>query len=179
MNAVPILITPELFAPAESSHFEGKLDAFRLVVGADDYEFVSDLPWMVDITNTGDALLVMGSVTGQATTACARCLDKISLTLQGDIEGYFLIDESQEAPEDMDDDEFDVLPENHELDLAPLIEAALVVAMPQVPLCSKDCKGICPVCGANLNNGPCSCENDKKIYPLNPFAALQNFNFDE
>ncbi len=181
MDPLLINIPSELFAPAESSHFEGEISVGRLSVGPDTYYFDAPLPWQVDITNTGDAFLVTGSVIGESRTSCARCLEEFPLTLHGEIEGYYLEDATKDAPEDMDDDEFEVLPESHDIDLAPLIQAALCVEVPLIPLCKETCKGLCPTCGANLNDGPCGCEpvsDDDDFTPPNPFAALKDYKFD-
>ncbi|HET6915863.1 MAG TPA: DUF177 domain-containing protein [Acidimicrobiales bacterium] len=43
------------------------------------------------------------------------------------------------------------------LDLQPLVRDALLLDLPLAPLCREDCKGLCPTCGADLNDGPCSC----------------------
>ena len=65
-----------------------------------------------------------------------------------------------------------------------LVVAAIVFELPLVPLCDEDCKGLCPTCGANLNEGPCGCEKEQPDGPdefelvKNPFAALANFSFD-
>lgn len=44
------------------------------------------------------------------------------------------------------------------LDLAALARDAILLELPQAPLCRPDCAGICPTCGAELNEGPCGCE---------------------
>ena len=44
-----------------------------------------------------------------------------------------------------------------EIDLAPLVDEQTLLALPTRPLCSEDCRGLCPRCGANLNAGPCDC----------------------
>ena len=109
-------------------------------------------------------------------------LDKAISTVLG-IEGYFLLD-GAEIPEGADEDEFDRLPANHVLDMESLVVAAIVFELPLVPLCDEDCKGLCPTCGANLNEGPCGCEKEQSDGPdefelaKNPFAALANFSFD-
>ncbi|WP_080797678.1 YceD family protein [Arabiibacter massiliensis] len=177
-----ILVPNELFAPAESSHFEGWTNIPVMKAGPDLYDFEGPLAWQVDISNTGDALLVTGTVEGEAKTACARCLDEFSFEVTGEIEGYFLLDGEKDAPEDMDDDEFDVLPEDRVIDLEPLITAALMLEFPLVPLCDDDCKGLCATCGANLNEGPCGCapaEDAGDDAPPNPFSVLKDFPFDE
>ena len=187
MGNVTIKIPSELFALAESSRFEGKLDIPVLQVGPDDYHFDEPVSWYADITNTGAALYVSGRVTGKGSCCCARCLEDVDFDFQGDIEGYFLItghvaDES-EFDEDAGDDEFDVLPEDHVIDMEPLIKAALIVDAPYQPLCSDTCKGLCPQCGANLNEGDCGCGVDPELAAFeeqsNPFAVLSQLHFDD
>ena len=105
----------------------------------------------------------------------------MTVDFSGDIEGYFLIDADyqQEFDDDEDDlgeDEFDVLPDDHVIDILPLIKAALIVDAPDQPLCKDDCAGLCPQCGANLNEGDCGC--DDPIDPTNPVAVLAGLKFD-
>ncbi len=179
MDPIRIHIAPELFAPAESSHFEGIAEWPILKAGPDLYSFDEPIRWSVEVTNTGDAFLVTGTAEVLAKTSCARCLDEVSLPLFGEIEGYYLIDPQDSAPEDMDEDEFEYLPADHSIDVSPLIQAALLLEVPYVPLCKDDCKGLCPECGANLNEGPCGCEQSKEEdIATNPFAALKDLKFD-
>lgn len=182
MDALRLQIPPSLFTPAECLHFEGETALPVVKAGPDLYSFDEPLAWQVDIANTGDALLVTGTVEGEAKTACARCLETFSFSVTGDVEGYFLLDKEKSAPEDMDDDEFDVLPDDHVVDLEPLIKAALLVDFPLVPLCDDACLGLCTTCGANLNEGPCGCSpeaDEDDDTPPNPFAVLKDFSFDE
>lgn len=187
MQTAQIKIPAELFALAESSHFEGVLDADTLSAGPDEYRLSDGIAWSVDVTNTGEALLVEGSAKTVATTACSRCLEDVTYDLDGDVEGYFLIepsanDEESDEEEDFDAEEFDVLPESHIIDLEPLIMAGLLMDVPNMPLCRDDCKGLCPRCGANLNDGPCGCDPaaDDKLFEeaKNPFSVLKDFKFD-
>lgn len=59
------------------------------------------------------------------------------MDLNGEVEGYFLLSEDGPAPEDMDDDEFEVLGADKILDLEPLIIAALLVEAPLVPCAER------------------------------------------
>lgn len=186
MSQSVIKIPSELFALAESSHFEGELPLPLLEVGPDDYAFADPVKWSVDATNTGAAILVAGTVTGVGACACSRCLEDVTYEFEGDIEGYYLIEGQEYADSDDEDDpgadEFDVLPDDHIIDLEPLIRAALIVDAPQMPLCRDDCAGLCPTCGANLNEGECSCGPDEGLAAFdkqaNPFAALADFKFE-
>ena len=186
MSGASIKIPAELFALAESSRFEGILDLPVLSVGPDDYRFSEPISWSVDVTNTGSALLVVGTAAGEGICACARCLEDTSFDFEGAVEGYFLIGDASSDDVDADDelgeDEFDVLPADHVIDLEPLIAAALIVDAPQQPLCHDDCAGLCPTCGANLNEGECGCGRDASLEEFdreaNPFAALADFKFE-
>ena len=44
------------------------------------------------------------------------------------------------------------------IDLDPLVREQLVLSLPAYPVCREDCKGLCPVCGANLNERECGCD---------------------
>ncbi len=186
MQETSIKIPAELFALAESSRFDGTYNVGTLAMGPDDYSFEQPLNWYVDVTNTGSALLLEGEVTGTGVCACSRCLEDVTHHFEGQIEGYFLIEGDASAIEDEDDelaeDEFDILPEDHILDLASLIEAALIVDAPDMPLCREDCAGLCPQCGANLNEGDCGCGEDPELEAFNrqanPFSALADFKFE-
>jgi len=50
-----------------------------------------------------------------------------------------------------------IIDEHHVLDLTEAIRQYAVLALPMKPLCRKDCAGLCPNCGHNLNRGSCDC----------------------
>lgn len=193
-NNLIIQLPSDMFAPAAMSHYEGTFDLDVLKSGPDLYTFEGPLSWQVDITNTGDAFLVTGTVEGDAKTACARCADDADVPLLGEIEGYFVTsptapaeyeegDEDNDASAGMDEAEFDILPDDNKIDLEPLLLSALLLDVPLVPLCDDDCKGLCPTCGTNLNHETCGCshadEDESTVNPDNPFAALADLKLDE
>lgn len=177
MAPIRIEMPKEMFSPSEMRSYSDHADVGAIVVGGVELRFPSGVEWSADVTNTGGALLVAGTVSGLAQTDCVRCLEPAEMELHGEIEGYILISAEDEAPEDMEDDEFDRLGDDKSIDMAPLIQAALVLESPQVPLCSDDCAGLCPTCGANLNEGECSCGADGEAAATNPFAVLKDFDF--
>lgn len=185
MTGTIVDIPDRLFEEAESLSFSGSMDLPGLTCGPDEYTFDGPLSWNVLIVNSGDKqFLVTGTVTGRAKGVCGRCLDEFEMPLTGEIEGYWLVeDPGEELPDDIAEDEFEVIPEDHRMDLAPFIQAALVLALPFVPLCREDCKGLCPQCGKNLNEGPCDCVQDEDaddgIDPNNPFAVLKGMQFPD
>ena len=108
MDAVKFEVPPELFVTTESSSFAGQLAIPVMKAGPIPIRSRSPLTGTSPLP-TPETLLVMGSARGTATVACARCLDDFQVDLNGEVEGYFLLDEEGPAPEDMDDDEFEVL----------------------------------------------------------------------
>ena len=61
-----------------------------------------------------------------------------------------------ETLEDEENDDI-LLLDGGELDLEEVFTTDLVLAMEPKHVCSEECKGLCPKCGANLNDGPCQC----------------------
>lgn len=180
METLRITIPNELFSPAETRHYEGTLEMPVFKAGPDLYSFQQPLSWTADITNTGDAFLVTGMVEGDATTSCARCLEEMQTHCIGEIEGYFLLNGETEVEGDLEGDEFDVLPDDNTIDLVPLIQAALLVEVPLVPLCREDCKGLCPQCGVNLNEETCDCTGQAEEPAAdNPFAVLKDLKLED
>lgn len=178
-DTASIAVPEELFETAETRHFEGVAALAELSAGSDVYRIEEPVAWSVDVTNTGGALLVMGTARAAAAAPCARCLEDVTYDLEGDIEGYFVIGgEEAPAPDDLEGDEFSYLPESRMIDLVPLIEQALLLELPLVPLCDDDCKGLCTRCGANLNEGPCGCA-DEGPSDASPFAALKNLKLED
>lgn len=167
----------EMFTPAEFRSYGEHADVGSVVVGGVEFLFPDGVEWKADVTNTGGALLVAGEVEGQVQVECSRCLDMATIDAFGEIEGYFLLSSEDEAPDDMEDDEFDRLADDKSIDMAPLIQAALVLGLPQIPLCDDECAGLCPKCGSNLNEGDCGCEGADADASRNPFAMLKDFDF--
>lgn len=66
--------------------------------------------------------------------------------------------------------------EGDELDLEPMLRDAVVLELPQAPLCRPECRGLCPTCGEDLNAQSCGCEEA----PTDPrWAALGTLRFAE
>ncbi|MGI6591239.1 MAG: YceD family protein [Eggerthellaceae bacterium] len=185
MSDTIVDIPEELFDSQVGLSFSGTMDLPELTSGPDVYTFDAPLSWQVLVVNSGDRrFLVTGTVVGEAQATCGRCLGTFDLPLNGEIEGFWLMeDPGEDIPEDLAEDEFEVIGEDRKMDLSSFIQAAIVLALPFVPLCREDCKGLCPRCGKNLNEGPCDCEQldsaDDGINPDNPFAVLKDLQFPD
>jgi uncharacterized protein len=89
---------------------------------------------------------------------CARCLDAIVLPITFQLDDLFYY-----PPESAPPGEYPV-PESGVVDLAPLVRQLSLLEIPMQPFCRDDCRGLCAVCGQNLNLGECDC-HDEEIDP--------------
>lgn len=177
LDPIRIPVTSVLGAPGDSITERDHLDLRSYVAGGGEHGLEDGVDYDVILTNTGEAVLLTGIVHATAMGGCARCLDPVEYDIAGEVEGYFLFDGGVTEVEDMDSDEFDYVDADGSVDIAPAIEAALVFDTPYILLCDPDCKGLCPQCGTNLNEGPCSCElpdDSDDDAGDNPFAVLRD-----
>ncbi len=128
------------------------------------------LPLGVELRAEGSAtrgVWVHGSCSGRARGSCRRCLESLELAIAEDI-GILFDPKTAEGEGDLTVYALD--PDADELDLRGPLRELLQLAVPAYPLCREDCAGICPECGANLNEVSCGCEvheTDPRWGPLN------------
>ncbi|HSC58599.1 MAG TPA: DUF177 domain-containing protein [Gemmatimonadales bacterium] len=107
-------------------------------------------------TGEGDVFWT-GRLVGTVQGHCRRCLADVTFPVATDVSAYFSAD-----AEAADDPEVYVLaPRATQVDLRPVVREEVVLAVPPFLLCRDDCAGLCPKCGADLNQGPCGCAAPK------------------
>lgn len=110
---------------------------------------VSDLKGSVRMSRTAQGLYADGRLGAHATVECVRCLEPFEQDLDVEVHDLFVYPPSQAT------DPLLTIPETGILDLNPLLREYLLLDVPLRPLCRPDCKGLCPICGKDLNTGPC------------------------
>lgn len=95
-----------------------------------------------------------GRISGDITADCRRCLGEAHAHVED--ESHIIYAEPNETTDD-DPDVYPLDPADRELDLRPAIREEWLLAQPRYVLCREDCKGLCPRCGKDLNEGPCDC----------------------
>jgi uncharacterized protein len=95
-----------------------------------------------------------GRVETGVQVTCRRCLAPLTITLNEAVRLLFTEDQDNEDPSTVI-----IPPRAASLDLGDAIREALILAVPEYPLCREDCRGLCPRCGADLNDGPCGCRS--------------------
>ncbi len=130
----------------------------------------------VRFRRTNQGILVDGRIEAPVELACVRCLEPFTSTVSFPLEeefyptvdvvtGIFLPETENEMIFPID--------QNHQLDLREAIRQNLLLALPMQPLCKEDCAGLCPQCGKNLNEGPCTCQppEDERFSTLKDLLA--------
>lgn len=116
-----------------------------------------------ELTRNAAKTGVRGSVYAPLEIDCIRCLAPVKrdldLVFQIDFVDKEMFPDSKETHLESSDLDTDVI-DGNELDLAEVAREQIVLNLPEQVLCSEDCKGICPTCGTDLNEGECRCRED-------------------
>jgi len=118
------------------------------------------------LTHLDDLILVQIKGEVQITQPCSRCLKEITLTIPLNFAKEFKEERSFDsarpgrgsAQDDNRSDGEAYLIVDGEIDLALPITEEIIANTPIRALCREDCQGLCPKCGANLNDNPCKCD---------------------
>ncbi|MGD0779548.1 MAG: DUF177 domain-containing protein [Dehalococcoidales bacterium] len=109
------------------------------------------------------SILVKCALNTEVELTCSRCLKKFRQPLKIKFEEEFLptIDILNGTPLPSPEESVAfTIDEQHTLDLTEAVRQYLLLAIPMKALCKKNCAGLCPTCGKNLNEGKCSCPDD-------------------
>jgi uncharacterized protein len=101
-----------------------------------------------------DRYYFSGRMHGDIGGECRRCLTDVSAPVDDEVHLLFA-DEGD--PETDDQDVYRVDPKANDLDMRPAIREQWLLVVPTYLQCREDCKGLCPSCGADLNQGACDC----------------------
>ena len=148
---------------------EGMVKQFDYELDLSEQELNGSKPFASPVKISGHAGNYTGIVELHATadftleTACDRCAKPISLPLATKIFHTLVTSLNDETNDEL------MLVNELRYDLDPLITEDIFLDLPSKLLCSEDCKGVCPRCGKDLNQGSCSCE--KEVDPR--LAALK------
>ncbi len=82
-------------------------------------------------------------------TECVRCLDPFDQPLNTDFSELYAFTNRSTTESNL------ILPEDGHINLEPILRDYMLLDVPISPLCQPDCKGLCSVCGENLNRAQC------------------------
>jgi uncharacterized protein len=156
-----------LDALGDSTTIEGSLAVGEVRLGDDVFTLLSPLAFAVTLTNTGAGIVAAGTASARVRTACVRCLAEYESDLSAQVDGFYVRPEHDvDLPEEQEREHI----VDERIDLEPAVFQAFVLELPFAPTCRTDCPGLCPTCGADLNEGACSCPGGDDG---SPFAVLR------
>jgi uncharacterized protein len=116
-----------------------------------------------ELSNNSAKTDVKGSIAAPLEVDCTRCLTPVKrdldIVFQVDFVDKEMFPESKETHLENSDLDTDVI-EGNELDLTEIAREQILLNLPEQELCKEDCRGICPTCGKDLNEGECRCGED-------------------
>ncbi len=133
-----------------------------------DFPITEKAPVDIRIANQENKrLLIRGDVNLTVSIPCGRCLEEVPTELRFPIDKTLRLDGSAVSDEEMEETDYLT---GSDLDVDKLIYGEILVNWPVKVLCSEGCKGICKVCGRNLNRETCDC---RRTEPDPRMAAIQ------
>lgn len=116
-----------------------------------------------NLLRTQRSILVKCALEAEVDLTCSRCLSPfvqpVKIRFEEEFHPMVDVDTGAFLPPPEESHAF-TIDERHTLDLTEAIRQYALLAIPMKALCKKDCAGLCPVCGKNLNEGKCDCPPD-------------------
>lgn len=156
-------IPPEGLTLTWAEGTEGELEAPKGSL-EEDITFTSGPKGTVFLKVTPKGLIVKGDLECAVYLHCARCLKGFEMPIKESFELVYLMpkDAPHEEEVRLSSDEMDVaFLEGDIFDLDQLLSERVWLSIPMKPLCRENCKGLCPICGKDLNEGQCECRQER------------------
>jgi uncharacterized protein len=125
---------------------------------------VADFAGTATFDRTQQGLLLQGKFSASAELECVRCLETFSQPLNWSFSDLYAFGNRNITDSGL------LVPEDAQIDLESLLREYALLEFPINPVCKPDCRGLCPVCGENLNHADCG----HRPEPDSPFAALKD-----
>ena len=162
--------------PAEGLSLEYHHDRTLLEPLGEGVRLLDAVPVSLRITPQEGRFFVEGEVRGQVEVECGRCLAPVTLTVRAPCAVDLVPLAPRGAPGErnaLDRGDLDVrFVSGPILNLDDLVREQLLLQVPMRVLCRDGCRGLCPRCRKNLNDGPCGCEESPPVDPR--LEALRN-----
>ncbi len=164
-------ISDILLEVGSSKEFEGDVVIEEIVYQDEIIHF--DTPFRLEgsVVNAGELVLLTAHLNGVATLQCGTCAEPYDYLIDYDIEINL-----KPAPDEEDPDIY--VYSNELIDIDDIVTREFLLRLPIQRRCSKECKGLCPYCGTNLNHDECQC-SDEDHKPIDiRLAIMKDFFVD-
>lgn len=143
---------------------------------ADDLRLVAPIAGQIKLAHTGRSILATAELSTAIEASCSRCLrvvvERLAIRIEEEALPSIDIDSGKPVDPSAEPDALR-LDANHELDLAQPVRDAISLAEPIAVLCRPDCRGLCLVCGLDINDNPDHVHAEEEIDPR--LAALADW----
>ncbi len=141
----------------ESRDYQVEIEMDRYSHMGVEYDFIRKNPVSIVLTSVGSKKVMLDAVIDLSLAVpCDRCLEAVEVPFRIEVKQRFdFNDETGDDGEDEDDVSYII---GYDLDVDAMVNEEIMIGFPMKVLCNEDCKGICKVCGANLNKGECGCD---------------------
>jgi uncharacterized protein len=141
-----------------------------------DFRIATPVALAFDIFKNKQHFRLAGDVKTVLELRCSRCLEDFEwpVDLAFDLRYQPHSTNTGEGEREIEEDDLSTaFYDNDEIDLGQLMCEQFFLSLPMKPLCSDDCRGLCPVCGTNWNRGRCACKRDWDDPRLAALRALR------
>jgi uncharacterized protein len=145
-------------------HFERVFppEAFAAGSGTEaDFTIAAPVALAFEIFKDKSTFRLVGTTKTTLEVPCSRCLEPMIVPVDStfDLRYQPHTANTGEGEQEIEEDDLTTaFYQNDEIDLEQLMREQFYLALPMKPLCTPDCKGLCPECGTNLNRGTCECK---------------------
>jgi len=143
---------------------------------AGDFRQVDPLEVRATAEMVEDQIHISGELRTRLELVCARCLEPVEEEVSREFDLFYRPMEPANPDEEVrlknDDTEIGFF-KGDGLFLADVLAEQVLLAIPMKTICRSDCRGLCPLCGANLNTDECRCESHAVDARLTPLARLK------
>lgn len=126
--------------PPEGLNLEQDLLSSDLDLQTDIVKFTKPIKVKATLYRITNAVCVNLGLSAVMHTNCSRCLNELDIDFKKNLQLSYPVNKLTQV-----------------IELNPDIREEIILDYPMKPLCQPDCKGLCPKCGKNLNEGGCSC----------------------
>ncbi len=147
------------------------IDVAPLTIGGARHEVLVPGGVVVTVDKVAGGFLVNVSAGAKIYGPCARCLREVALDVRAQQQEF-----APTAKDGWEESELSPFIEDLVVDVFGLANEAIVLAVPAQIVCALECKGLCPLCGRDLNEGPCGCASEE---PPGRWAKLRDLKLDD
>ena len=161
-----------------TEHVERRYEPPALHRDDDVFRLASPVELVADAHKDQQKIRLKGRVRATLDLDCSRCVESFQLPVDAPFDMLFLpvVENTGEGEREVAEDDLGVsYYQDDTIDLGEVIREQFYLALPMKPLCREDCRGLCPVCGANRNRDNCSCQHewvDPRLEPLKNLRKL-------